>query len=166
MVVWLRETLDAARRDAEAAGGGEWSVEDARLVDIRGGQLVETAREPGTLVVGDGRRIVTGTSAVLPHIAANNPSAVLRRITADRKMLDALLAKRHNVVDDPAYTCPAATNEHDGGQNYDTGPCNCGRDEWAARYVRLLAEGWGWTPEETTTQNPQLQLDSSPVPKP
>jgi hypothetical protein len=87
------------------------------------------------------------------HVEANDPAAVLRRIAADRKLLDDLIAERHLVVDDCWYTCRAATDEHDGGENCNDAergkPCDCGRDTRVNRRIRLLAEGWGWTGETT-----------------
>lgn len=86
------------------------------------------------------------------HIAQHDPVSVLRRVNADRALLADLLAERHEVVDgDCWYTCVAATEERDGGENCDDdrrgGPCDCGRDARVGRRVRLLAEAWGW--EET-----------------
>jgi hypothetical protein len=84
------------------------------------------------------------------HIQNNSPAAVLRRIAAERKLIADLLAERHFVNDgDCWYTCRAATEERDGGENCnDTErgkPCDCGRDTRVNRRLRLLAEGWGWT---------------------
>ena len=123
MVVWLREAMDAAQRDAEAADWSEWSVEDLRLIDQRDGKLVETGREPGTLLIGNGLRIASGVPAALAHVARQDPAAVLRRIAADRKLLD---------------ECVAAFD-------WD----NWGAASLAETAIRNLAEGYGWT-EETT----------------
>jgi hypothetical protein len=85
------------------------------------------------------------------HIARWDPAAILQRITAELALLDDLLAEKHLVIEgDCWYTCRAATEEHDGGQNCNDGergmPCDCGRDDRVNRRVRIMAEGWGWTP--------------------
>lgn len=59
-----------------------------------------------------------------------------------RDVIAALEAVRHRVVEDCWYTCPAATEERDGGEccNDDlTGdPCDCGRDARIAAMCDLL----------------------------
>ncbi|MET9073859.1 DUF6221 family protein [Streptomyces sp. NPDC004232] len=142
MVTWLRAAMDAAKHRAEEAaadtGSANWEYQPSGILD---------AMEPA------GFMVATGSQDFLEpergqFMAANDPAAVLRRIAADRQLLDDLIAEQHNVVEDPAYTCPAATTERDGGRNYHPGPCNCARDERVHRRVRLLAEGYGWTEEE------------------
>ena len=145
MVVWLREAMDAVERDAEAAGGDEWRLQDhpsdvVAIYDSKGEPVVYDEGWP--------------TEAQKAHIVRHGPAAVLRRIAADRKMLDDLLAERHEVVDgDCWYTCAAATEEHDGGETCDDDrlgkPCDCGRDARVERRVRLLAEGYGWAEDAT-----------------
>ena len=95
---------------------------------------------------------VLDPSMVGPYFEVTAPEAVLRRVKADRALLADLLAERHLVVDgDCWFTCTAATEERDGGENCDDdrrgGPCDCGRDTRVERRVRLLAEAWSW--EET-----------------
>jgi hypothetical protein len=125
-VVWLRTTLDAAVSRADRWHDVECDVHTTSLGDA-------VVLQCATLCDCGG------------------PAAVLRRIAADRKLLDDLLAEKHHVCIDSWYTCPAATEERDGGTYAETtggGSCDCGRDERVQRRVRLLAEGWGW--EETT----------------
>lgn len=119
MVAWLREAMDAAQRSAEAAcegGQGRWRQEDA-------------GRMPG-FIVGDHEGYHVAYDEGYPtleqatHIVLNDPAAVLRRIAADRKMLD---------------ECMAAFD-------WD----NWGAASLARTVIRNLAEGWGWT-EETTS---------------
>jgi hypothetical protein len=81
----------------------------------------------------------------------------LADIAAKLAIIDDLLAERHHVNDgDCWYTCPAATEERDGGETCDDSrhgyPCDCGRDAGIERRLRLLAlpfvghpeykEGW------------------------
>lgn len=144
LLAWLRETLDAAQADAEAAtaatGGPHWHGSDSGLYSN------DAANQPGPFLAD---AYGYTDPRLVAHITRHDPAAVLRRITADRRMLDDLLAEKHHVVDDPAYTCPAATPERDGGHNYQQGPCDCGRDGRVKRRLRLIAEAWGWT-EETS----------------
>ncbi|NUP39502.1 MAG: hypothetical protein HOY76_21445 [Streptomyces sp.] len=122
VVVWLREAMDAAWRDAEAATSGPWHVTEYVAGSDYGFDAgVGTA--PGEVdVVGHGYE-GGGCERVQDarHIVRHNPHAVLRRIAADRELLD--------------------WGNWPGG-----GPDSRDAYEWA---VRLLAEGWGWT-EETT----------------
>ena len=123
MVTWLHVAMDAAQRDAEAATPGPWEPEGDDLTDDEVytvhdgehgdlvGNVVAYARggwgtDPGTQVTN------------IHHIARHNPSAVLRRIAADRKLLDMLT----------------------GDVEYEAEPL-------AEDALRLLAEGYGWTEE-------------------
>ncbi|WP_445520419.1 DUF6221 family protein [Streptomyces sp. NEAU-174] len=97
----------------------------------------------------------SGTVAFVPrrgtgeHIALNDPSVVLRRCAADRKLIADITAERHLVVEDCWYTCAAATEERDNGETCDDerrgNPCDCGRDTRVERRLRIIAEGYGWT---------------------
>ncbi len=149
---WVRAEMDAAEEVALAATKGPWRA---------------THREDGThhVFAASDRKVhrdggypadwppeVVNPAADADHIARHDPAAVLRRIAADRALLDDLLAERHYVNDgDCWYTCRAATEERDGGENCNDEergkPCDCGRDTRIHRYVRHLAEGWGWTEE-------------------
>ncbi|MFB8182615.1 DUF6221 family protein [Streptomyces sp. NPDC055966] len=150
MVTWLRAAMDEAERISKAAATpGPWTAHKYTWGDDFEASI---GTYDETNVVGhgyEGGGVVWWTDAVF--IAANNPAAVLRRIAVDRQLLDDLLTEQHNVVEDPAYTCPAATAERDGGRNYHPGACNCGRDERVQRRVRLFAEGYGWTEEMTSS---------------
>lgn len=71
------------------------------------------------------------------------PRFVLAECAAKRRIVEELLATRHEVVEDCWYTCAEATEERDGGTCCDdsrrgTG-CDCGRDARVDRYLRLLA---------------------------
>ncbi|MCQ8831741.1 DUF6221 family protein [Streptomyces malaysiensis] len=83
------------------------------------------------------------------HITLNDPASVLRRCAADRKLIGDVVAERHILVEDCWYTCAAATEERDGGENCDDerrgGACDCGRDARVERRLRIVAEGYGWT---------------------
>ncbi len=144
MVVWLRETLDAAQADAAEATCGPWHVTEYEAGSDYGFDAgVGTA--PGEVdVVGHGYE-GGGCERVQDarHIARHNPTAVLRRIAADRKIL---AAHPHTTrVVNPADGRPSAGFGCDNCHNWDGVPE--GRGTCAT--VLALAEGWGWT-EETT----------------
>lgn len=116
VVVWLRETLDAAQRDAEEAAKDtdpEWSDGGPH------GESVHALPHGDPVAVDPWGYMSDGVRA---HIARHDPAAVLRRITADRQILS---LHRPDSEDRPeCVTC---------GPRY---PC---------RTVLALAEGYGWT---------------------
>ncbi|MEV8523150.1 DUF6221 family protein [Streptomyces sp. NPDC052000] len=150
MLVWLREAMDAAQRDAEAATPGPWEPKgedpgDDEVYTVHDGEHGDLVGDVVAYVRGGAGRTLANQYLMANHA---DPVAVLRRIAADRKFLDDLLAEKHHVCDDNWYTCFAATQERDGGTYADTDGdtrCNCGRDTRVARRVGLIAEGWGWT---------------------
>lgn len=87
-VVWLRATLDAAERDAEAATPGPWHVTEYGA-DVGDDFEAGIGTAPGELdVVGhgyEGGGVERLTDA--RHIVRHDPAAVLRRIDRDRKQL-------------------------------------------------------------------------------
>lgn len=144
MVVWLREAMDAAQRDAEAADAVDpapWTVE----IGEAGSPERPRPGAPGTsagmikdaqgddLWECEGTETLCMTSASAKHAARHDPAAVLRRIAADRKTLDdcmkAVEVARRYKEDDPSSWSPWS--------------------RLAYRTIRNLAEAWGWT-EETT----------------
>jgi hypothetical protein len=155
MVAWLREALDAAQRDAEAAGGDAWTDHTKGWhISVLDAQQCPVATLPIRLSDGDDY----GTAA---HVARHDPHAVLRRITADRKQLD-LHTPEWETVEWPddqngkgeAQVCRSCGNRDiDQWMNwrplvgeagefpegvkppYIVAPCTT---------LRLLAEGWGW----------------------
>lgn len=130
IVMWLRDAMDAAQADAEAAACAfpDWEFDE----------FVREVRE----------RPNAGTVAYVPvvergaHIARNSPAAVLRRIAADRKILAA-----------HPYTT-RVVNPGCGMQSARFGCENChdwdgvpeGRGNCAT--VLALAEGWGWKDDD------------------
>lgn len=146
MLVWLRGALDAAQSAAEAAaadtGSADWEYQSR-------GQLY--AKGP------TGFMVATGSQDFLEpergrFMATHDPTAVLRRIAADRRMLDDLIAEQHDRnLDDGWYSCGALTDPDVEGVCLDEtrlGKCDCGRDARVERRARLLAEGYGWTEGE------------------
>jgi hypothetical protein len=98
----------------------------------------------GALNIGEDEDLVsTNDSAISRHMERHDPARVLAEVEAKRRLLDDLLAEKHQVVEDCWYTCPAATEEHDGdetcNENVQMGRCNCGRDDRIGRRLRLLA---------------------------
>lgn len=72
------------------------------------------------------------------------PEAVTADCDAKLALVNDLLTERHEVIEDPWYTCSAATEAHDGGrccdQNRRGKPCDCGRDARVHRRLAILAE--------------------------
>jgi hypothetical protein len=120
MVVWLRETMDAAGQLADVAAketsSADWEYQE------HGSRLVATS-PPGFMVAD----VDYYDPAPGKFMAAHDPAAVLRRITADRKTLE---------------DCEDAII----GWTYDE------TKELARDTIRNIAEAWGWT-EETSPGN-------------
>lgn len=134
LVVWLRETMDAASQSAKAAAQRAWSPH---------WEYDECVREIRDLNNGNTLAYI-GIAKIGKFTEANDPASVLRRIASDRKLLADFLSEPHASVRPGGSTeiyCAADSGQGD--------PCECGRDARVQRRVRLLAEGWGWT-EETT----------------
>jgi hypothetical protein len=142
-LAFLRATHSAVQAEAEAArggGAGVWSVDchphynGARIYDDQG--------EP---VVFDEGSSPTPEQAT--HMALHDPAAVLRRIAAERKVLDGY-ELTVQLRDEAAQRIRAAGDA----------PTAADLDTWdrAQREAAILeepvaciAEGWGWTEEET-----------------
>lgn len=132
MVVWLRETMDAAGQLAEAAAketsSTDWEYQE------RGNRLV--AMSPPGFTVADVDYL---DPAPGQFMAANDPAAVLRRIAADRKTLELHGPVTVEYEDDspPTLACRTCGSHFE----YPTA--------WPCTTLRLLAEGYGWTEEAT-----------------
>lgn len=140
-LAYLTAALDAAEETALAATKGTWEVRSHDGPD--GWEIAATVREGREWgwVVGaeNGGGIYEEPDA--RHIAMHSPAAVLRRITAERKIL-----ARHQ--DDGCGDC--TTCGTDGGAVEVNGITYTARDSvtFPCPTVRDLAEGWGWTPEQ------------------
>jgi hypothetical protein len=140
-VAFLAAELARVEETARAASGHNW--------------LTTPGDKPGdSWVIDETMHLLEAETATAGHIALHDPASVLRRVAADRALLADLQGERHLVVDgDCWYTCTAATEDGDGGENCDDerrgNPCDCGRDTRVERRVLLLAEAWGWTEEDT-----------------
>lgn len=139
---FLRARLLERRALAEAASPGPWHAN----------------AEHDEVVAADGITVADGFAlssrqlrATVDHIAANDPEDVIADCDAKLALLDDLLAERHEVVEDPWYTCSAATEEHDGGRCCDDNrrgnPCDCGRDARITRRLAILAQPFAGHPE-------------------
>ncbi|MGW0837507.1 DUF6221 family protein [Streptomyces prunicolor] len=134
-VSWLSGCLNEDERIAREAGGLAWY------------RPAEYLGDPAAIRDSEQERVVCyegwPSEGQTVHIAEWDPARVLREIGSKRQLLADVLAETHTVVEDCWYTCPAATEEHDGGQTcYDASegkPCNCGRDARVARRLQLLA---------------------------
>jgi len=101
----------------------------------------------------------TGDRTIANHVVDHDPEHILVDVNAKRTLLDDLIAERHLVVDgDCWYTCPAATEKRDGGENCDDdrrgGPCDCGLTERTERRLRILIAPYAQHPEYQETWRP------------
>jgi hypothetical protein len=135
----LTAALDAAQRDAEAAGGDAWRLDDIVIRDMVGGEAAEVDRVPDGVVVGaDGRGVVAvehlGHAA--GHVLRHDPAAVLRRIAAERRQLARHQPFENLEIVDMPKVGHVTRCAHD-------------KQHWPCPDITDLAEGWGWA-EETT----------------
>jgi hypothetical protein len=146
MVAWLRAELDRVEQLARAAGDETWSADLSDFVewDMVNGRRAEVGREPGARVRGTSIAVYAPSAATeraradVLHIAAHDPAAVLRRVAADRQILDQhplkqTLALGPGLKARPVWVCRTCGGDvRDDPNAY---PCST---------VRLLAEGYGW----------------------
>lgn len=150
---WITRQIDEAerlaRRAAELCGchppAPSWSFRDGD--EPTDGRILVVDEPHRTLKRKIGRRWNRSYEGLFmaEHIVRHDPAAVLRRCTADRSMLADLLAEKHTVCEDSWYHCVAADDNGDRDCNQ---PCSCGRDERVERWLRLLAEGYGYEEEQ------------------
>ena len=135
IMVWLRETMDAATRRAEAAatetGSAEWEYRAAQFTHF----TLNATSSPGFMVAD----VDYLDPAPGKFMADNDPAAVLRRIAADRKMLDLHAPVTVEYEDDSPTTLACRTC----GSHFEY------PTRWPCTTLRLLAEGYGWTKETT-----------------
>lgn len=138
MVVWLRETLDEAERVANSAARRAWSPHWEYDRSVRQIRDLNNGNELANIYF----------PAIGNFVESNAPAAVLRRIAANRKLLD-LHTTPHTVVE----LAVEPVGELFCGEC--DGPCThkgeaecqiCGQN--GCDTMRLLAEGWGWTNRE------------------
>jgi hypothetical protein len=125
ILAYLDRKIAAQETAARNADQGHWSVSNSGYEEWDAGVGSSS---------NDGGAIANCCIEEARHIALHDPASVLRRCTADRKLLE-LHAGR-------AHTC--AATDYDG--DYD----NQARfyDHEACPVVRTLAEGYGWTEGE------------------
>jgi hypothetical protein len=131
MVVWLRDAMDAAEKEANAAARRAWSPHweyDSSVHEIRDLNNGNTLANIYFPAIGN-------------FSAANDPAAVLRRIAADRKILAAHPRVESTPDWAPAYGLsmpPFACETCHIDEYYVSGGGNCDT-------ILALAEGYGWT---------------------
>jgi hypothetical protein len=134
---WISQQIDErealARRAVKIAGDWTYALQLQRVLD-RDYVIANTSNAYG------------------PHIAANDPAAVLRRCAADRKIL--------------------AIHRYAGGNSWDQYACHgCGYDDTGylvdhtndCETLQALAEGYGLTEEELAgLDRPEQERQASP----
>jgi hypothetical protein len=145
----IAERRTLAEAAAEKAGSGDWRYKpgDDRVAAVQTfPDDVPARRELWLPLVTEAGSYIGDTldDEIGHHIAANDPADVIADCDAKLAIIDDLLAERHEVIEDPWYTCAAATEEHDGGrccdQNRRGKPCDCGRDARLNRRLAILAQ--------------------------
>lgn len=131
MVVWLRSTLDDVERVAKAAakdGAATWLHEE------RGGLSAIVRDGNGDVVVYDEGSPTDNQAA---HIALHDPAAVLRRVEADRRILDLHERDYTGYAREPGGCGVCLKWEYYTGAEMESWPCPT---------VRVLASGWSHMP--------------------
>ena len=128
-VVFVTAALARAEETAKAAGCAEIEAVD---------YLWETKYLNLSQPNGTVKQTTEFSAELADHFALNSPAAVLRRVAADRQILD----EHHNTNDGDCAACVV------GKWGYPTHG-GCSPAPWPCRTVLLLAQAWGWT-EETT----------------
>jgi hypothetical protein len=145
------EEDEAVAHEAAAQGTAEWSAlpRSGRIVDGSGEVVVYwiSHRDPED----------KPSPQEAAHIARNDPARVLRRVTATRDLIAAILAEPHDwIPGDEFYSCSQAEDPdpapgeggpgsgcHDPDRAGD--PCDCGRDQRVARLLGIIAGEWEGT---------------------
>lgn len=126
-VVYLLAAHAEAEKLANASDGGRWVV--AEMADCGCCSLVRN--ETGGLVT-------TADLDDAPLIAEHaNPSATLRRVAADRRIL-----AEHQPHEDRPWCCRVCITDRE-----DLYPEQWESDRWPCATVLDLAAGWGWETE-------------------
>lgn len=126
------EFLKAAHiRAEELANAAAYETEPDWSDGGKHGEFVFHVPLGGKVVVGEFGYLF---DQLREFIAANDPTAVLARVAAERAVLD----EHANVNDGDCGTCV------DGRWGYPTHG-GSSPQRWPCRTVRLLAAGWGWT---------------------
>jgi hypothetical protein len=163
VVAWLRAELDRVEQLAQATTAyqpyDEWTpvgVDEDR----------DTARSCWEVAL-IARPAVRSPSArsLMEHIAVHDPATVLRRVAADRQILDEHQSQRHAKWRGPGSWDPCelpgcrCVDVPEGSPEADLivgcGTCASGHpydavvEHYPCRTVRLLAEAYGWTEESS-----------------
>lgn len=153
-VEWLRAAMDAAQRDAEAGTPGPWAPRtedpgDDEVYTVHDGEGGDLVGDVVAYVRGQEYLGKTGQTLANMHLIAAHasPTAVLRRITADRRVADRHQPKRDlRHVDSAGKVDWATVCGHDG-------------KAWPCPDVTDLAEAWGWVEEATKADAPDDAVD-------
>lgn len=143
-LAYARAEMDAAEKAAEKARDfdyarcGSWEARGP--YPAADGEADGVSRPRGNLRSEIGRDDIFLEAELpwdlIPHMARHDPAAVLRRIKADRKLIEL-----HAESDFPY-------NPDDGPGDYSwTARCDGCYEDAPCTTLRLIAEGWGWAEE-------------------
>lgn len=151
LVAWLRERIAARRAlagDAKGRSTGEWTFRDTA-----GGQHKVVDDLSYTISDTDGGDVNPWRTG--PHIAANNPRAVLDLCDAHELVLTEVLSWRHEYIEgDTWFSCSQAVENPYGDEEQRTPgsgcsnddragqPCDCGLDARRLRVLKPIASAY------------------------
>lgn len=155
LIAFLRARLAEDEQAARAATAGpwEWRHEHGELWQPKPDGWLDYS---GEYIAGPGDRATLFGPGMTPHadavhVARHDPARVLADIEAKKQTISTLLSAKHAVCEDSWYTCPAATEERDGGEcgqdDMRGEPCECGRDDRLITHLCLLALPYADHPE-------------------
>lgn len=160
-LAYLRAAHDTAEAEAKAATDGPWwynpgkqwlGAEAFERWDLRQGEEFVGYGGPSPFVgavAATGPANTPQSMADAAFIARHDPSAVLRRIAADRQLIE-------------LHAC-VVLRGGGGAAYFDTTtvcrtcepPRQFPEDVWPCATLRLIAEGWGWTADADTDNPPE-----------
>lgn len=145
LLTWLREVMDAAEGVVKALPSGPWRWEKTEndgyesLLGADGTYVLSTSDAEGYQSWIDKRPGFDG------YLQLMQPAAVLRRIAAERKLLD-LHTTPHTVVELAVKPVGELFCSECDGPCTHKGEAECELcGQGTCDTVRLLAEAWGWT---------------------
>jgi len=174
LVLWLREQIAADEKVALATTAPHWYKNGWELRTVPEGDRRYRHGDPAWWKIASYGDISSATIdefksrmwADFSHIELHQPSRVLAEIEAKRQLIDLVLDMKHTVVEDPWYTCGAATEDRDGGKtgrDYGLG-CDCGLEDRQLAILVPMTLPYGGLPQlEDEGQSAEEQPEGDQV---